>query len=132
MAIAAFDTFKRHFKELNIDYSYYDLVLTGDLSKIGSLIFKSLMKEENIEVKEYNDCGLMIYDIDSQKVFSGGSGCACAMLVVFSDIVQKMKEGQYKKVLVIATGALLSNTVMNQKETIPTIAHAYSLEVSEL
>lgn len=131
MAIAAFDTFKRHFKDLKLDYSYYDLILTGDLSKIGKEIFERLLKEEEIIVKEYNDCGLMIYDINKQNVFSGGSGCACSMVTVFSYIIERIKKGDYKKILVIATGALLSNTIMNQNETIPSIAHAYSIEVVE-
>ena len=130
MAIAAFDTFKRHFKELNLKYNYYDLILTGDLSKVGKKIFERLLKEENIEVKEYEDCGLLIYDIEKQNVFSGGSGCACSMITVFSYIIDKMKKKQYKRVLVIATGALLSNTIINQKESIPSIAHAYSIEVN--
>lgn len=131
MAIAAYDTLKRHLKDLNIDPSYYDLVLTGDLSKIGKDIFVNLIKEDNIILKEYEDCGLLIYDIDKQNVFSGGSGCACSLITVFSYIHQKMIEHKYKKVLVLATGALLSTTVINQKETIPTISHAYSLEVDE-
>ena len=131
MAIAAYDTFKRHFNELGLDYSYYDLILTGDLSKIGKKIFERLLIEDNIRLKEYNDCGLMIYDINNQNVFSGGSGCACSMITVFSYIYEMLKKKKYKKVLVIATGALLSNTIINQKETIPTIAHAYSLEVVE-
>lgn len=131
MAIAAYDTFKRHLSDLNIDSSHYDLVLTGDLSSIGKKIFERLLKEDNIQLKEYDDCGLIVYDINKQNVFAGGSGCACSMITVFSYIVEKMKNKEYKKVLVIATGALLSNTIMNQKETIPTIAHAYSLEVVE-
>ena len=132
MAIAAYDTFKRHFKELNLDYSYYDLVLTGDLSKVGKAIFERLLKEDNILVNEYNDCGLLIYDINKQKVFSGGSGCACSMITVLSFVIEKIRKKELKRVLVIATGALLSNTIINQKETIPTIAHAYSLEYNEL
>lgn len=131
MAIAAYDTFKRHLSDLNIDSSHYDLVLTGDLSSIGKKIFERLLKEDNIQLKEYDDCGLIVYDINKQNVFAGGSGCACSMITVFSYIVEKMKNKEYKKVLVIATGALLSNTIINQKETIPTIAHAYSLEVVE-
>ena len=131
MAIAAFDTFKRHFKELNLSYDYYDLVITGDLSNVGKKIFERLLIEEGITVKEYLDSGLLIYDINRQNVFSGGSGAACSMITIFSFIVKKMEEGLYKKVLVIPTGALLSNTIMNQKETIPSIVHAYSLEVSE-
>ena len=131
MAIAAFDTFKRHFKELNLNYDYYDLIITGDLSNIGKKIFERLLIEEGIKVKEYIDCGLLIYNINEQNVFSGGSGAACSMITVFSYVVKKIEEGLYKKVLVIPTGALLSNTIMNQKETIPSIAHAYSLEVNE-
>lgn len=129
MAIAAFDTFKRHFNELNIDYSYYDLVLTGDLSNIGKNIFEKLLENENIKIKEYNDCGLIIYDINKQKVFSGGSGCACSMVTVFSYVYEMLKNKKYKRVLIIATGALISNSIYNQKESIPSIAHAYSLEV---
>ena len=81
-------------------------------------------------MKEYNDCGLMIYDINKQKVFSGGSGPACSMLTVFSYVIEMIKERKYKRVLVISTGALLSNTIINQKETIPSIAHGYCLEYS--
>lgn len=132
MAIAAFDTFKRHFSDLKISYDYYDLILTGDLSNIGKKIFNELLKHENINVKKYDDCGTIIYDINNQKVFSGGSGCACSMVTVFSYIYDEMINGKYKKVLVIPTGALLSNTIINQKETIPVIAHAYSLELNEL
>ena len=131
MAIAAFDTFKRHFKELNLNYNYYDLVITGDLSNVGKKIFERLLIEEGISLKEYLDSGLLIYDINKQNVFSGGSGAACSMITIFSYIAKKIEEGIYKKVLVIPTGALLSNTVINQKETIPAIAHAYSLEVNE-
>jgi transcriptional regulator with XRE-family HTH domain len=98
---------------------------------ITKKIFERLLIEEGIKVKEYNDCGLLIYDINKQNVFSGGSGAACSMITIFSFVVKKMEEGLYKKVLVIPTGALLSNTIMNQKETIPSIAHAYSLEVNE-
>ena len=128
MAIAAFDTLKRHLKELNINSTYYDLVLTGDLSKRGKEIFEKMLDEEEIKLNEYNDCGLMIYDINKQKVFCGGSGCACSMIVVLSYIYEMLKTNKYKKVLIIATGALLSNTIINQKDSIPSIAHAYSLE----
>ena len=87
MAIAAFDTFKRHFSDLKISYDYYDLILTGDLSNIGKKIFNELLKHENINVKKYDDCGTIIYDINNQKVFSGGSGCACSMAERISSIV---------------------------------------------
>ena len=40
-----------------------------------------------------------------------------------------MKKGRYKKVLVVATGALMSPITIMQKESIPAVAHAISLEV---
>ncbi len=130
MAIAAYDTFKRHITDLNIAPSYYDLIVTGDLSRVGREIFIELAKQENINLNNYDDCGLIIYDIDKQNVFSGGSGCACSLVTTFSYLYDKLLNGKYNRILVIATGALLSNTIMNQKETIPCIAHAYSLEVN--
>ena len=53
------------------------------------------------------------------------------MVTVFSYIVELIKQKKYKRVLVIATGALLSNTIIYQKETIPSIAHAYCLEYED-
>ena len=40
-----------------------------------------------------------------------------------------MKSGKFKRVLLVATGALMNPSLVNQKETIPSIAHAVSLEV---
>ena len=68
MAISAYDTFKRHINDLKIEPTYYDLILTGDLSKIGKEIFERLLKEDNYNVNEYEDCGLLIYDINKQNV----------------------------------------------------------------
>ena len=86
------------------------------------------MKKYKINLKNYNDCGTMIYNTKKQKVYSGGSGPACAPLVTFSYIIEEMKKGNLKRVLVVATGALHSTTTVNQNETIPSIAHAISLE----
>ena len=132
MAPSAYDTFKIHLNELSIDPSFYDLILTGDLSYIGSKIFKELCKSENILLdNNYEDSGLLVYDRETQNVFSGGSGCGCVSIAVGGYVVNQMKQGKIKRVLVIATGALLSPTIIYQKETIPCIAHAYSLEVEE-
>ena len=84
----------------------------------------------NIE-KNYNDCGVMLYDILKQPVYAGGSGPACSALVNFGYIFKKMKNRELKKVLIVPTGALFSPTLLYQKETIPAIAHAVGIEVVE-
>jgi stage V sporulation protein AD len=131
MAPAAYDTLKKHFKDLNREPSYYDLILTGDLSTYGKKIIIELFKKDNIELDNYDDCGLMLFDVEKQNVFAGGSGCACCALTTYGYIVEKLKKRELKKVLIVATGALLSPTIVQQKESIPCIAHAVSLEVVE-
>lgn len=131
MAPAAYKTLKQHFKDTNRDFKYYDLILTGDLSTYGKRVILELFKKENIELSNYEDCGLLIYDKKNQNVFAGGSGCACCAVTTYGYVLDKMRKKELKKVLVVATGALLSPTLIQQKETIPCIAHAVSLEVLE-
>ena len=129
MSKAAADTIYNHLKDTNRKIDYYDLVLTGDLGIYGKEIFKEyLNKKYHIKLKNYNDTGTMLYDIKKQPVYAGASGPACAPLVTYSYIFNQMKRGKYKKVLLVATGALMSPTTVNQKLTIPAIAHAVSLE----
>lgn len=129
MAISAYDTIKTHLKDLNISPSYYDLIVTGDLSFFGKETLINLFKREHVELTNYEDCGLIIYDRENQKVFAGGSGCACSALVTLGYIKEKLLERKYKRVLIVSTGALLSTTSIGQKETIPTISHAIAMEV---
>ena len=131
MAISAYDTIKTHLDDLGINMSYYDLVVSGDLSKFGKETLIELFKRDNISLDNYNDCGLLIYDIENQKVFAGGSGCACCGCVTLGLLKDKLLKREIKNVLVVATGALLSTTSIQQKETIPSIAHAISLEVAQ-
>jgi len=131
MAPAAYKTIQQHFKDLNRDPSYYDLILTGDLSTYGKRIILELFKKDNIELSNYDDCGLIIYDRKNQDVFAGGSGCACCALTSYGYVLDKLRKKELKKVLIVATGALLSPTLIQQKESIPCIAHAVSLEVLE-
>ena len=131
MAIAAGDTIKRHFDDLKIDANYYDLILTGDLGCYGKNILIDYMKDMGIDLsKNYNDCGLMLYDIKKQNVFAGASGPASSALTFCSYILHEMLNGKYKRVLIVPTGAIFSPTRVFQKDTIPSIAHAISLEVS--
>ena len=126
MAPAAADTIANHLKDLKRDVSYYDLILTGDLGKIGSKILIEYMKEEyNINLKNHMDAGTEIF-CDSQNVYSGSSGPVTIPLVFFNKIIKSTK---HQKVLLVATGALHSPLMLNQKGSIPAIAHAVSIEV---
>ncbi|MGE8205270.1 stage V sporulation protein AD [Heyndrickxia sp. NPDC080065] len=129
MAPAAVDTIERHFQDLRLDPSYYDLIITGDLATIGRNIALELFQNKGLPIDEklFNDCGLLIYKKD-QPVLSGASGPACSATVLYGHLLNQMKKGVYKRILVVATGALLSPLSFQQKETIPCIAHAVSIE----
>ena len=132
MAIAAADTIKRHLKDLNIKPDYYDLILTGDLGIYGKEILIEYLKDQKIDIsKNYNDCGLILYDRDKQNVFAGASGPCSSALTLSSYILKEMANGKYQKVLIVPTGAIFSPTRVFQKDSIPSIAHAISLEVTE-
>ena len=132
MAPAAIDTIRRHLKNLNRKPDYYDLIVTGDLGIYGREILKEYMLEEyDLDLsKNYNDCGVMLYDLKKQEeCLAGGSGPVCSALVSFGYIYHEMKKKNLKKVLIVATGALFSPTMVHQKENIYSIANAISLEV---
>lgn len=131
MAPSAIDTLVRHFKDTGRDPDYYDLILTGDLGKYGLEIVKDYMCcEHNIELSNYNDCGVMLYNLEKQKeVHAGGSGPVCSALVVYSYIYNLLLKKKLKRVLFLATGALFSPLLLYQKENINSICHAISLEV---
>ncbi len=133
MAPAAADTIYRHLTDLKREPLYYDLILTGDLGIYGKKILIDYMQTQyGIDLSHnYDDCGVMLYDLESQPVFAGASGPASSALVVYSYILNKMEKGEISKILMVSTGALMSPTVVNQKMTIPGIAHAVSLEVIE-
>ena len=122
-----------HLKDTKRKASYYDLILTGDLGIYGKNILQDyMMTSYNIDLsKNYNDCGTMIYDLDHQPVLAGGSGPSCSALVVFGYIYKEMLKKTFKKVLIVPTGAVFSPTFTFQKESIPSMANAISLEVVE-
>ena len=130
MAPAAANTINCHLKDMGRTVDDYDLILTGDLGIYGKEILKDFMMQEyNIELKNYNDCGVMLYDLEEQKdVQAGGSGPVCSALVVYSDIIKKLEKKELKRVLYVATGALFSPTTVFQKSNILSIANAISLE----
>lgn len=129
MAPAAVDTIEAHLRDMQVDASYYDLIVTGDLGKIGRTVSLDLLRKNGMELEEerYQDCGLIIYR-EGQPVLSGGSGAGCSATVVYGHLLNRMKRGEIKRMLVVATGALLSPLTFQQGETIPCIAHAVAIE----
>ena len=128
MAPAAMNTLIAHFKDTNTKPEDYDLILSGDLGKLGSEILIDLMEDHGYKLGlNYKDCGQIIFK-RNQNVLMGGSGCGCSATVFNSIILDKIKKGEYKKVLFMATGALLSTTSSQQGESIPGIAHAVVIE----
>ena len=131
MAPAAVDTIESHFRDLHRDPSYYDVIATGDLGRVGHRIAGDLLKKHGLDIPEeiFTDCGILIYRKDQPMVLAGGSGCACAATTTFGHFLNRMRKGEIKKILVIATGALLSPMSYQQKESIPSVAHAVSIEL---
>ncbi len=131
MAPAAADSVCAHLQDLGRSPADYDLILTGDLGRFGSAIFAELMREAGFPLfpGQHQDCGLRIFDAEKQPVFAGGSGCGCAPAVLYADILPRMREGALRRVLLAATGALLSPLSWQQKLPIPGIAHALSIEI---
>ena len=130
MTPSAVETLKEHLDDLKIKPDYYDLIITGDLGIYGKEIFKDYAKKVyGYKLDNYEDSACMIYDLKNKEVGAGGSGISCLPLVTYSYIIPNMLNKKLKKVLLIATGALMSTTTVNQKMDIPSISHAISLEV---
>ena len=87
-----------------------------------------MITRENTNISAvHNDCGLLIYDLEAQDVNCGGSGCGCSASVVCSHILNRISRGELRRVLFVATGALMSPTTAQQGENIPAIAHAVEI-----
>jgi stage V sporulation protein AD len=132
MAPAAADTIMAHFRDLQIDPTYYDLIITGDLGRIGNEAAYEVLQQSGLKIErsKFQDCGLLIYKED-QPVQSGASGAGCSATVLYGHLLNQMKKGVYKRILVVATGALLSPLTFQQNESIPCIAHAVAIEMNE-
>ncbi len=128
MAPAAADTIFTHLKDTGKKAEDYDLILTGDLGALGSRIVKDLLWERGVDTQENHvDCGEIVYKVIEDE-FQGGSGAGCSAVVFNSYVFDKMRKGELKKVLLAATGALLSTVSSGQGESIPCICHAVSIE----
>lgn len=129
MAPAAMDTLIYHFRDTGFTPDYYDLIISGDLGYIGKEIVIELMKKEGYDLsKNFTDCGVEIFNKKTQDTHSGGSGCGCSASVFNGYILKEMKKGNLNKVLLMSTGALHSTMITQQGESIPSIAHAVTIE----
>lgn len=132
MAPAALSTIEAHHRDLQLSGDHYDLVVTGDLGRVGHAILLDLMQEHQLGIppERYQDCGILIYG-DDKQVWSGGSGCGCSAAVTYGHLMRRLQAGDWKRILVVATGALLSPLSFQQGESIPCIAHAVAIERGE-
>ena len=127
MAPAAHETILAHLRDMHMEPSDYDLIVTGDLGKLGSQLLRDLFLADGIDLgKRYLDCGMIIFDLEQQDVHCGGSGCGCSASVLCGHLLQKMREGEINRMLFCGTGALLSPLSTQQGESIPSVCHAVS------
>ena len=124
MAPAAYSTIREFFEDTGMRPADFDHIVTGDLCKVGSRLLAQLGDKEGLDLRSNHlDCGLMIYDSDKQDVHAGGSGCGCAASMLCGHFIPELRSGKLKNILFAATGALLSPTVSQQGESIPSISH---------
>lgn len=129
MAPAAIDTIIAHFQDTGRTPDYYDLIVTGDLGYLGGDILCEFCAKNNYDISSrYNDCGRLIYGDTNEDAKSGASGCGCCGTVFCGYLFEQLKEKKLNKILLVATGALMSTVSNMQGETIPSIAHAISIE----
>lgn len=132
MAPAAADVIAANLADLEKDETYYDMIITGDLGSVGRNIILDLLKERGYDIHDrYTDCGIEIFDPESQDTKAGGSGCGCSAATFCSYIIKNIKNHKWNRVLFIPTGALLSTVSYNEGKSVPGIAHAVILERHE-
>ena len=131
MAPAACATIAQNLKDFNRQPDYYDKIITGDLGMVGRDILMDMLRNEGYDISSnYMDCGIEIFDPESQDTHAGGSGCGCSAITLCGYILQKMRKGDWNRILFIPTGALLSTVSYNEGQSVPGIAHAVIIEAN--
>ncbi len=129
MAPAACDTIYRHLKDFERTPDYYDKIITGDLGTVGQTVLIDLLKQKGFDISDLHmDCGIEIFDGQEQGTNAGGSGCGCAASVLAAYLLPRLASGEWKRILFLPTGALLSKVSFNEGKSIPGIAHAVVIE----
>lgn len=130
MAPAALDTLVTHFQDTGRKPTYYDAIISGDLGHVGKEIVSEMIQTKGYNINSiYDDCGVLMFDKNKQDTHSGGSGCACIGTIFSGYFFKQLKEQKIRRLLLVATGALMNATSSQQGETIPGIAHAISIEI---
>ena len=127
MAPAAAATLLHYLADTHAELRDFDCIYTGDLGLVGSQMLRELLAAEGLLLKNHADCGCLLYDAGEQRVKSGGSGAGCCAAVLCAHILPKLLRRGSRRVLFLATGALMSQTTFLQKESIPAIAHLVEL-----
>lgn len=129
MAPAACDTILRNLSDFGRTPEDYDKILTGDLGYVGQTILFDLMRKQGVDIKKcHMDCGMVIFDQMKQNTHAGGSGCGCAASTLSAYMIPKLESGEFKRVLFVPTGALMSTVSFNEGKSVPGIAHGVVLE----
>ena len=129
MAPAACDLIYRHLQDFERGTKQYDRIVTGDLGSVGKEILIDLLKEKGYDIsKVHEDCGMKIFDSQTQNTGAGGSGCGCSAVTLSAYYLKLIKEGKIKRILFVPTGALLSTVSFNEGQTVPGIAHGVIIE----
>ncbi len=129
MAMAAMDTILTNFRDLGVNETYYDKIITGDLGQVGRRLLLDYLLKAGFDIESrYTDCGIEIFEDETQDTHAGGSGCGCSAVVLSAWILPQIRDGVWKRVLFLPTGALLSTVSYNEGKSVPGIAHAVILE----
>lgn len=129
MAPAACDTIVQNLEDFGRQESDYDRIITGDLGYVGQSILFDLIRKKGRDIKDnHMDCGMVIFDQKTQNTNAGGSGCGCAATTLSAYILPKLESGEWKRILFVPTGALMSTVSFNEGESVPGIAHGIVLE----
>lgn len=128
MAPSAFETIRAHFDDLGAAPEDFDLIVTGDLGKVGKEILLDQFHQIGVRLEDrYTDCGVLVFDLEGQDVHAGGSGCGCSAIVLCGYLLKQLSQGKLHRILFCGTGALLSPTSSQQGESIPGVCHAVSI-----
>ncbi len=129
MAPAAYKTISQNLKDFNLQPDYYDRIITGDLGYVGKDILIDLLKQDGYDISgNHMDCGIEIFDKNTQDTHSGGSGCGCSAVTLTGYVLPKLLRREWKRVLFVPTGALLSTVSFNEGNSVPGIAHGIIFE----
>lgn len=127
---SAASTIEHFLEDTNTTLHDYDLVITGDLGKVGTDLLYELLENDGIDIRcHHSDCGLIIFDREKQDVHAGGSGCGCSAAVLNSFVMHRFESGDFKNILFMSTGALMSPTSSLQGESIPGISHLVNIRI---